>query len=120
MTWITPAGKEMQSENWSEPEAHCLGVLLDGRAQATGIRRRGSDLTILIIVNSYHDVVGFQLPRVPGGHAWTRIVDTNLPDDEARPRCDFGDKYDITGRSLLLFELELEKDYQTARDNAVM
>ena len=119
VTWITPAGAEMQSDNWSEPNAHCLGVLLDGRAQATGITRRGSDLTILIIVNSYHDVVGFHLPRVPGGHAWTRIVDTNLPDDEARPRCEFGDNYDITGRSLLVFELELETDYQTARDNAV-
>ena len=117
VTWLSPSAVEMHSGNWNDAEARCLGVLLDGRAQATGIARRGSDLTILIVVNSYHDMVGFELPKVSGGHAWTRVVDTNLPDDDTATRLEFGSVYDVTGRSLLLFELELELDYDTARGN---
>ncbi len=56
---------------WDDADTRCLGVLLDGRAQVTGIRRRGADATVLVIVNSYHDGVGFTLPEVAGGLAWT-------------------------------------------------
>ena len=43
-----------------------LGLLLDGRAQTSGIRRRGSEATLLLIVNAHHDVVVFTLPEGPG------------------------------------------------------
>jgi glycogen operon protein len=82
--------------------------LLDGRAQATGIRRRGSDVTMLLIVNAHHDVVRFKLPDVAGGRAWLRLIDTNLPDvedEEDAETADFGSEYEVTGRSLLLFKL---------------
>ena len=36
----------------------------------SGIRRRGSDATVLVIMNSYHDGVSFKLPDVVGGLAW--------------------------------------------------
>ena len=41
--WLTPAGEEMTPENWEDSHGRCLGVLLDGRAQETGIRRVGDD-----------------------------------------------------------------------------
>ena len=52
VSWLTPAGIEMTEANWNDGNGRCLGVLLDGRAQETGIRRVGSDSTLLTIVNS--------------------------------------------------------------------
>src|ERR1700761_62462 len=39
-TWLTPAGMEMKEEDWHNPAARCFGLLLDGRAQTSGIRQR--------------------------------------------------------------------------------
>ncbi|MBV8167361.1 MAG: glycogen debranching enzyme GlgX, partial [Alphaproteobacteria bacterium] len=107
-TWLDPTGREMTPEQWQSPAARCLGLLLDGRAQTSGIRRRGSDATLLLILNAHHDVVEFRLPEVTGGRDWLRLVDTALPeeDDPEDPvRLAFDHVYQVTGRSLLLFLL---------------
>jgi glycogen operon protein len=111
VTWLTPAGDEMQSEHWNDPRARSFGVLLDGRAQPTGIRRRGTDVTLLLVLNAYHDVVRFTLPEVIGGTGWQCLVDTNQPDldPEEPPFFPFDTAYDVTGRSLLLLELRRER-----------
>jgi glycogen operon protein len=81
----------------------CFGMLMDGRAQVTGIRKRGQDATLLMILNSFHDAVNFALPKSPGGGGWELLLDTNAPDQEKRPSFKFGGHYQVTGRSLLLF-----------------
>jgi glycogen operon protein len=105
VTWLTPLGTEMTEENWKDPVAKCFGVLLDGRAQESGIKQRGTDETLLIVANSHHDVVKFKLPEVRDGRQWVRLLDTN---DPKLPRAEhaFGSEYLVTGRSLLLFLLE--------------
>jgi glycogen operon protein len=108
-SWLTPSGDEMTPQHWADPAARCFGLLLDGRAQSSGIRKRGSEATLLLITNAHHDVVVFTLPPASGGRDWLRLVDTNLPDqdegfEEALPM-KFGHPYEITGRSLLLFLL---------------
>jgi isoamylase len=108
-TWLTPAGDEMTPEHWSDPHARCLGLILDGRAQPTGIRRRGTEMTLLLILNAYHDVVNFRLPEVVGGAWWTCLCDTNQPILDEPTRHDFGSEYEVTGRSLLLFEMKPER-----------
>ena len=60
----------MTGENFQEPGAKCMGVVLDGRAQPSGIRKRGIDRTLLLILNAYHGVLGFKLPTVAGGQGW--------------------------------------------------
>ncbi len=115
VTWLTPDGVEMTSEQWHDPSAKSLGVLLDGRAQVSGIRRRGSDATLLLIVNAHHDTVNFKLPEVVGGLSWSCLIDTNQPDLEAAPKFTFDSDYLATGRSLLLFNLELDRSYAQAR-----
>jgi isoamylase len=47
----------MQDTNWKDPSMKCFGMLLDGRAQKTGIKRRSQDKTVLIVMNSYEGVV---------------------------------------------------------------
>src|SRR6185312_9610647 len=79
-TWLTPAATEMTDEHWHDGRAKCVGLLLDGRAQMSGIRQRGSEATLLLIVNAYHDVVNFTLPEVPAGRDWMRLIDTNRAD----------------------------------------
>jgi len=105
-TWISPAGLEMTSEQWQDAKARCLGLVLDGRAQPSGIRRRGADTTLLLIFNAYHDVVEFTLPAIPEGDSWQCLIDTNVPTVIKQTPHVFGAIYQVTGRSCLLFALE--------------
>jgi isoamylase len=108
VTWLTPAATEMAPEQWSDGRAKCFGVMFDGRAQTSGIRRPAADTTALLVVNSHHDVVRFKLPEAVGGARWELLIDTNIPgQDEIRP-FPFGHEYEVTSHSLLLFALQSE------------
>jgi isoamylase len=113
LTWLTPSNEEMTPDHWHDARAKCVGMLLDGRVQVSGIPRRGSEATLLLVVNAHHDVVVFKLPEVAAGRDWLRLVDTNLPDEddelEDAVRFAFGDEYDVTARSLVLFLLRPER-----------
>ena len=78
-------------------------MLMDGRAQVTGVRKRGQDATLLMVLNSFHDAVNFALPGSPGSSGWELLLDTNAPDQEKRPSFKFRKHYQVTSRSLLLF-----------------
>jgi isoamylase len=108
VTWITPVGEEMDEGHWHDANARCFGMLLDGRAQPTGIKRRGDDATLLLVMNAHHDVVQFTLPEVPEGRRWVCLIDTNVPELTDAPVFEFGHSYEVTGRSLLVFVLDLE------------
>jgi glycogen operon protein len=110
VTWLDPQANEMTTEQWEDSHGRCLGMLLDGRAQVSGIRRPGADATLLLIVNAHHDVVNFVLPEVPEGEYWNCLVDTNRPDLRDRERLEFGSDFMVTGRSLLLFELHRDAE----------
>jgi isoamylase len=84
---------------------HCFGMLMDGRAQPTGIRRRGEDATLLMVLNAHHDLVEFALPETAGGREWSLLVDTNLAESADLGDFATGDSYGVTGRSVLLFAL---------------
>jgi glycogen operon protein len=109
VTWLTPSGDEMTPENWEDPNARCISILLDGRAQPTGIRRRGTDVTLLMIMNAHNDVVKCTLPEVVGGDAWMCHIDTNQPDLDTPAEFSFGKVYSVTAHSLLLFQLKPAK-----------
>jgi len=106
VTWLSPCGNEMTAEQWEDPHARCLGMLMDGRAQPTGIRRKGADATLLLILNAHHDVVNFTLPEVAQGSGWTCLLDSNRPEDRGTEQFEFGHEFIVTNRSLLLFELQ--------------
>ncbi len=108
VTWINASGAEMRPEEWDDSNMHCFGMLADGRAQPTGIRRRGADATLLLVLNAHHDVVEFTLPEMAGGGEWSLLIDTN-PVEDAELECfASGDQYGATGRSVLLFALRSE------------
>jgi glycogen operon protein len=106
VTWINANGHEMENANWKDASMKCFGLLLDGRAQKTGIKRRGEDKTVLMVMNSYEGLVDFTFPKSEGGEAWTLLVDTNIPDAVSETEFEFGSIYQVTGRSLLLFAVK--------------
>src|SRR5690606_11059322 len=110
VTWLSPTGDEMTDDQWEDPHARCLGMLLDGRAQPTGVRRSGDDATLLLVFNAHHDVVNFCLPEVAQGSCWHCLVDTHRPQLRKREIHEFNSEFQVTGNSLLLFALELEDD----------
>ncbi|PNG28055.1 glycogen debranching enzyme GlgX [Methylocella silvestris] len=107
LTWVNAGGGEMEQGDWEL--AQCFGLMLDGRAQPTGIHKRGEDATILMIFNAWDDIVEFTLPSQGGANQhWTLMIDTNLSveeDERETQTFRFGQKYAVTARSFLLFAL---------------
>jgi glycogen operon protein len=110
VTWLAPDASEMTVEQWEDPHGRCLGMLMDGRAQVSGIARPGAEATMLLIVNAYHDVVPFTLPAVPEGDYWSCLVDTDRPELRKAQHLAFDTVFEVKGRSLLLMVLQREED----------
>jgi glycogen operon protein len=81
----------------------CFGMLIDGRGRPTGIRHRGTEAAMLIVLNSHHDLVNFTLPEYPDGQRWDLLLDTDIPERTEPYRGKTGDVFGITGRSLFMF-----------------
>jgi isoamylase len=107
VTWINANGAEMLDKNWDETSMQCFGMLFDGRSRATGIRQRGRDSTMLLVMNAHSDVVDFTLPECSEGKEWILLTDTNIPDEDGDSFA-IGAQYGVTARSLLLFELRTD------------
>jgi isoamylase len=123
--WLLPSGHDMETDNWHDPGTRFFGMLMDGRAQATGIRRPSLDATTLLVLNAHHEPVAFTLPEVSGGRHWRCLVDTNLWQREETPIVGQGHAYRAAGRSLLLLALDIdrppaspESETQDAADDA--
>jgi isoamylase len=84
VTWINANGSEMTKDQWQDTGMRCFGMLLDGRAQATGIRRSSMDATLLLIINGHSDLVKFTLPECYGGMQWSLLVEPTSPSQTKR------------------------------------
>ena len=106
VTWINANGSEMQDEHWGDGDMKCFGMLLDGRAQTSGIRQRGKEATLLLVINGHSDLVVFTLPECAGGTKWKVLIDTNVADEKITEEFEFGSTYQVTARSFLVFALD--------------
>jgi isoamylase len=77
VTWLHPSGIEMNDETWRDAGLRSIGMLIDGRAQTTGIRERGSDSTVLILFNGHHEPINFVMPPTVEGDGWRLRLDTS-------------------------------------------
>ncbi len=108
VTWINANGAEMEQEQWADPGMRCFGMLLDGRAQISGIRKQGKEATLLLVFNDHSDVVNFCIPESVGSDTWKLLIDTNVEENDVRGMFKTGTEYKVTSRSVLLFELQAE------------
>jgi isoamylase len=103
LMWINASGAEMTAEEWGDERMKCFGMLIDGRSRPTGLRQRGTEAAMLIVLNSHHDLVNFTLPEYPDGETWDLLLDTDVPDRNTPYKGKTGAVFGITGRSLFLF-----------------
>jgi glycogen operon protein len=102
VTWIHPSGVEMNDENWKDNGLRSFGMLIDGRAESTVTRERGSDATIFLIFNSHHEPGKFVLPPAVEGVGWQLLLTTS-----DAPRVDrvfqAGETFEVANRSVSVF-----------------
>ena len=106
VTWINSTGEEMRPQDWHDAGVRCFGMLMDGRAKSSGIRRPGTDATMLMVLNGHHDGLEFILPPCSGGKHWHLILDTNRPGMTSGRAYAIGTGCEVVGRVLMLFKLE--------------
>ena len=109
IVWYTPQGTEKTAEDWRDPHARCIGLLLNGHAgHYPGPDGLTADEGVLLIVlNAHADPVPFTLPTVPGGRGWRCLLDTRVADGAgdglALP---LARAISVDGRSALVFALQ--------------
>jgi isoamylase len=116
VAWLYPSGDKMTSDQWNDPATRCFGMLVDGRAQTSGIQKLASDATILIVLNADENNVEFKLPDIEGSDKWTCLIDTNVPVRDELGELAANDLYLVTGRSVLLFVLQTKGATQRVFD----
>jgi isoamylase len=106
IAWYAEDGNHLNDQAWNGTSMRCLGLYLDGdmigEADSHGDPVHGE--SILLLLNSHHEQVQFQLPSITEGTTWTPLLDTNaLPEgtDELAP----GTPYRLEGRSLAVLRL---------------
>jgi len=98
VTWLAPAGREQQEEDWEDNDATAVGLLLsrdDLRAQ-DGIWWQSA-----LLFNPRDAEVPFVIPTRPGNEDWTVEIDTGGPGREGRV-VKAGDRATLGPRSLIL------------------
>jgi isoamylase len=109
IAWLAPDGNEITDEDWENPSAHSLGVLLGGEAlneiDEMGRPIRGE--TLLLFLNSGTEAVSFVLPSHNEGGYWKLMLDTTAgePVPEQRGFWKPGTAYPLKDRSVVLFRL---------------
>jgi len=109
LAWFRPDGKEMNDEDWNNPESRCFGLRLAGDA-IEELDTRGNrivDDTLLILLNAYHEAIPFTLPAHRRKVRWEVVMDTNDSQygKAAHRAMRGGDSYDLKARSLAVLRL---------------
>jgi glycogen operon protein len=77
LTWLNPSGEEMAPEHWEDAGARSVGLLLEGRAQASGVRQHGQDHTVLLVINAFHEGVQFRMPADEQVLKWKMLLSSD-------------------------------------------
>ncbi|HTK84584.1 MAG TPA: hypothetical protein VL625_05805, partial [Patescibacteria group bacterium] len=103
--WYAPDNRRQTHADWSNPNARCFGLMLNGGAvvQLDGPK---DNRRLLAVFNAHSAPVDFTLPALKGGSGWTRIMDTAEPElrmDSDKKTYKPGEEWAAKGRSLTLF-----------------
>ena len=103
LQWFTPAGTEMNSGDWADPNARAIAIYLDGSDDPD----RAEDGTplldddFLVLVNSWWEPLGFTLPPTRPGAEWHAEIDSYDPAaPAAAPKRHAGDQVTVGPRSV--------------------
>ncbi|MCS6897466.1 MAG: glycogen debranching enzyme GlgX, partial [Nitrospira sp.] len=109
LSWFRPDGKEMTDEDWNADYVKSLALRLAGDAisETDDKGRPIIDDTLLILLNAYHEPLGFTLPAHRRGVRWRPVFDTSVPSNAKGRVVVFkgGECYNLAGRSVALLRL---------------
>jgi isoamylase len=102
--WFRPDGRRMTQKDWQRPDAHTLGVFLNGAEipERTAEGQEVTDDSFLLLFNAYGDEITFTLPTRRFGARWGLELATSA---ELTPGPVWAARSQVTleGRSLALF-----------------
>ncbi len=121
VTWLTPEGEELETEDWHEAERKGLGMLLSGEAGSRFLTERGepeTDNSFLLLLNAGPEEVPWILPADGESCCWQLLLDTaQLPGalevaeaeaGEQTSGVEAGREVRLSGRSAQLYMLNSE------------
>ena len=118
VTWIAPGGGEMTTANWRDPNAHAIGMMIDGDAtdetDARGRPVKGD--TVLLLLNGGDSPVPFTLPSQEKIGSWMLLIDTSSELPAQSPRG--VTKVTLEPHSLMLFRFGV--DQRVSRKSAAV
>ncbi len=86
VVWLRPDGGEMEPQDWENPHAHAIAILLSGEAGLTHLTAHGEqeiDDTFIMLMNASAETVPMVLPALDQPGAWRGILDTTRDDAHA-------------------------------------
>jgi len=103
ITWLTPDGREMTDQEWTQSFARCLGMYLAGAALGEDDQqgRPIQDDDFILLMNSHHEDIPFLLSAGSDSGGWSVLVDTNSISANGHSFQD-GDTFQLAARSLAL------------------
>ncbi|WP_394428333.1 glycogen debranching protein GlgX [Streptomyces sp. SGAir0957] len=105
LVWLRPDAAEMTPKDWGRPDAHAIGVFLNGdEISAPASRNRTAvDDSFLLLFNGFWEPMEFVLPAACFGTRWTTLIDTAEPNGAADEReHKAGTSLLVTERSLVV------------------
>ncbi len=111
LIWFEPNGEEMTDGTWNSQNLRCLGVRLSG-TEIEEVDEYGEPVvgeTLFLMFNADSEPVLFTLPKLQAEEQWERVVHTADP-RWGRPSVLRDDQYQLQGRSLALFRLNIPSD----------
>jgi len=119
IVWLTPAGTEMEEENWDAGFGRALGMFLNGNG-ITSRDARGQrivDVNFAIFFNAGDEPVDFAIPDAAFSPAWEIVVDTSGALADSTPRS-AGETVPIPPKSLMVLQAweatEADTDHSVA------
>jgi isoamylase len=105
IAWLTPAGKEMQHQDWGGEFGKSIAVFLNGDAIPAPDARgeRVVDDSFLMCFNAQDHEVDFVIPSDDYAKEWTAVLDTTDPAGSVTLVVNDGDEVSLPSRALLVF-----------------
>ena len=104
ISWLTPAGKEMDLADWETGLGQCVAVFLNGEAIPAPNERgeRVVDDSFLLCFNAHDEAQDFIAPQGDYAKEWTADLDTADPTGGTDVTVAAGEKISLQPRSLLV------------------
>src|ERR1700729_2716217 len=105
IAWLTPAGKEMQPQDWGGEFGKSIAVFLNGEAipEPNARGERVVDDSFLMCFNAHGHEVDFIIPPADYATEWTAVLDTTDATGSIELVVHDGDEVSLPGRALLVF-----------------